>query len=656
VKTRVSRLLPVLLGAGALGSACASWSLTLTSCCMAVLLAAVGPRFDVDAGRQMLSSAIGAGAGYVSASLLYEAESGQLGDGWAKLGAAALIAAAARAVLREPRGGYLPSLALVFAAVVASGRTQNASYVAFVVPFLASGLWALSVPTGPVRWVPSARRFWVGTALVAIASLLGVGTTVGLRRLHAWAQGRARYTATDWRPQVGFSDQMDLGSLAELLDSDKRVLRVRGSRVDYLRGASLDLYESGRWLRSDAAQTEVPLELGSLPAGGAYPAIGDAALGSGVHATAAASEGATGEGEQASAQPHDVEVTSIAARPRRFFVPLDAHIIFTAPGAVLVDGLGAIKPRAKVDLLSVRFSPGARDRAPLSPPQNSDLQLTRRLRERIQALAEDWARGALTPEAKLQALETRLLSDYSYSRSFDRPRGTDPVLDFLFRHKRGHCEYFATALALTARALGIPTRVAMGYRVGERSPFGYYVVRERNAHAWVEAWLPGKGWTTHDATPADGQAYNREHEAGYTASSVDALGVAYDDLTDWLAQRTLEQTSVAWLVGCVVLALIVARGARRRARERSAAEDETLLPFMRPLLTRLERTGHPRRPTEPLEHLAARLHDTEAGRLIRRYTALRYGGIGDARALSEDVAACAKALRQSKETGERQGS
>jgi transglutaminase-like putative cysteine protease len=645
VKTRVSRLLPILFGAGALGSACASWSLTLTSSCMVLLLAGVGPRWDVDAGRQMLTSAIGAGAGYVSASLLYEAETGQLGDGWAKLGAAALIAAAARAVLREPRGGYLPSLALVFAAMVASGRTQNTSYFAFVVPFLASGLWALSVPAGPARSVPSARRFWMGAALVAIASLLGVGTTVGLRRLHAWAQGRARYTAMDWRPQVGFSDQMDLGSLSELLDSDKRVLRIRGSRVDYLRGASLDLYESGRWLRSDAAQAEVPLELDSLPPENTSRALG-AALGSGVHATAA-----DGGAERASAQQDEVEVTSIAARPRRFFVPLDAHGIVTAPGAVLVDGLGAIKPRAKVDLLSVRFRPGARDRARLPPPQSSDLQLTRRLRQRIQALAEDWARGALTPEAKLQALETRLLSDYSYSRSFDRPRGTDPVLDFLFRHKRGHCEYFATALALTARALGIPTRVAMGYRVGERSPFGYYVVRERNAHAWVEAWLPGKGWTTRDATPADGQAYNSEHEAGYAASSADALGVAYDDLTEWLARRTLEQTSVAWLLGCLVLALIVARGARRRARERSAAEDEALLPFMQPLLKRLERTGHPRRPAEPLEHLAARLHDTEAGRLIRRYTALRYGGIGDARALSEEVGACAKALRQSKETG-----
>jgi transglutaminase-like putative cysteine protease len=649
----------VLIGAGALGSACASWPLTLTCSCVAVLLASIGPRWDLDAGRQMLTSAIGAGAGYVSASLLYEAEAGQLGDGWAKLAAAALIAAAARAVILTPKGGYLPSLALVFAALVASGKTQNTLYGTCVVLFLGSGLWALSDRPRPERGVSSARRVWTGAALVAIASLLGVGTTFGLRQLHAWAQSRARSTAYEWRPQVGFSDQMDLGALDALLDSDKRVLRVRGSRVDYLRGASLDLYESGRWLRSDPAQAEVRVNLdasperrvrvnGGAPVSGADRENGKNAAGE----NAGPANGWRDDGRGADDRGADeVEVISIAARPRRFFLPLDARHIISSPSSVLVDGLGAIKPEAKVDLLSVRFSPGARDRARLLPPQLSDLHLTRRLQGRIRLLAESWTRGALTPEAKLQALEARLLSDYSYSRSFDRPSGTDPLLDFLFDHKYGHCEYFATALALTARALGIPTRVAMGYRVGERSPFGYYVVRERNAHAWVEAWLPGTGWTTRDATPAEGQLHNRDHEAGYAASSVDALGVAYEDVTEWLAQRTLGQTSVAWLVGCLVLALIVARGARRRARERSAAEDEALLPFMQPLLTRLERTGHAHRPAEPLEQLAARLHDTEPGRLLRRYTALRYGGIGDAQTLEREVAACAKGLRRRKEIG-----
>jgi len=220
------------------------------------------------------------------------------------------------------------------------------------------------------------------------------------------------------------------------------------------------------------------------------------------------------------------------------------------------------------------------------------------------------------------------------------------LLAFLFVDKRGHCEYFASALALLGRAAGVPTRLVMGYRVSERSPFGYFVVRERNAHAWVEAWLPGAGWVTRDATPALAQAQNSERQASYYESSLDALGVGYSDLTDWLGQRTLGQTSLAWLIGCAVLAAIVARGARRRARARALADDEALLPFMQPLIDMLDKAGHARSPDEPLERLAARLPDAEPARLLRRYSALRYGGVGDGAALARDVNASVAVLRR----------
>jgi hypothetical protein len=238
------------------------------------------------------------------------------------------------------------------------------------------------------------------------------------------------------------------------------------------------------------------------------------------------------------------------------------------------------------------------------------------------------------------------MREFSYARAFDRSKNFDPLIDFLFLNRAGHCEYFASALALLARAQGVPTRVVMGYRVTERSPFGYFVVRERNAHSWVEAWLPEVGWTTHDATPQEAQPNNREHEASVVASSLDALGVAYGDLTDWLTRRSLLETSLAWLAGCLVLVLIVARGARRRGRRQAIAPDEALLPFMRPLLEALDRRGHPRRPDEPLERLADRLPDAESARLLRRYSALRYGSIGDRDALARDVDASVEALRR----------
>ena len=99
-----------------------------------------------------------------------------------------------------------------------------------------------------------------------------------------------------------------------------------------------------------------------------------------------------------------------------------------------------------------------------------------------------------------------------------RTTGVDPLEDFVTTHRRGHCEYFAGALALMLRSQGIPARVAIGYRAGEwNSAGGYYHVRQLHAHAWVEALLepehysdqnlfPGAdwergAWLTLDATP-----------------------------------------------------------------------------------------------------------------------------------------------------------
>ena len=96
MSARLPGLLPLVLAALALGHGSA-WTLGLSLMPLLALPHAAGPRFDVDEGRQVLSSAIGGGAGYVLASLVYEADPGRLGEGWARLAAAALVAAAARA-------------------------------------------------------------------------------------------------------------------------------------------------------------------------------------------------------------------------------------------------------------------------------------------------------------------------------------------------------------------------------------------------------------------------------------------------------------------------------------------------------------------------------------------------------------------------------
>ena len=90
--------------------------------------------------------------------------------------------------------------------------------------------------------------------------------------------------------------------------------------------------------------------------------------------------------------------------------------------------------------------------------------------------------------------------DFSYS--LNPPLlGVDAIDDFLFETRKGYCEHYASAFAFLMRAAGIPARVVAGYLGGELNPYGdYLIVRQSDAHVWVEVWLPGRGWMRIDPT------------------------------------------------------------------------------------------------------------------------------------------------------------
>jgi hypothetical protein len=81
----------------------------------------------------------------------------------------------------------------------------------------------------------------------------------------------------------------------------------------------------------------------------------------------------------------------------------------------------------------------------------------------------------------------------------------DPTEDFLLNKKKigGYCEYFASAMVMFCRSVGIPSRIVTGYHGGDYNPIaGYYIVRQKFAHAWVQVWIPGRGWVSYDPSPA----------------------------------------------------------------------------------------------------------------------------------------------------------
>lgn len=184
----------------------------------------------------------------------------------------------------------------------------------------------------------------------------------------------------------------------------------------------------------------------------------------------------------------------------------------TGQNAVDLIKVGDEEVRFAQDAPSYQYVVQSRSDAPLLQADEQTLAAYRALPDTVDARVGQLARqiiGSVTePDQKAARLERWLQSNLSYSLELGGDVA-DPLAEFLFSRKAGHCEHFATALAVMLRTEGIPSRVVGGFFGGEL--FGdRYLVRAGDAHAWVEAYLPRRGWVTFDATPEAGRGGQRE--------------------------------------------------------------------------------------------------------------------------------------------------
>jgi transglutaminase-like putative cysteine protease len=122
---------------------------------------------------------------------------------------------------------------------------------------------------------------------------------------------------------------------------------------------------------------------------------------------------------------------------------------------------------------------------------------------RVQKLTEQITASLSSPLDKASAVENYLRMHYGYTLQLPDRTPKDPISNFLFERKQGHCEYFASAMAVMLRSIGIPSRLVNGFSGGEFNDLtSQYVIRESDAHSWVEAYIPGQGWMEFDPTPA----------------------------------------------------------------------------------------------------------------------------------------------------------
>ena len=154
------------------------------------------------------------------------------------------------------------------------------------------------------------------------------------------------------------------------------------------------------------------------------------------------------------------------------------------------------------------------------------LQLPKSLDPRIPALAGTLSQGAVGDRAVARQLERALQTAYAYT--LELPGGVkDPLADFLFDCRAGHCEDFATALAVLLRAKQIPARVVVGFHGGERAA-GEYLVRAGDAHAWVEAEVDGHVLRL-DATPPQHRSAAGTGLTGWLLARWEALQIRWLD-------------------------------------------------------------------------------------------------------------------------------
>ncbi len=209
------------------------------------------------------------------------------------------------------------------------------------------------------------------------------------------------------------------------------------------------------------------------------------------------------------------EIPRQAARPVRYTVTLEPQgqawlpaldvPVSVPPAATVSPGLVLESAQARHRRLRYRLE-SSLDRtggATTPPDPQRHLKLGTTPSARVLALGRRWRAAARDPGAVVAtALEYFGTQGFLYTLT-PPLLGADPVDEFLFESRAGFCEHFAAAFATLMRAAGVPSRIVAGYQGGEMNAAGdYLIVRQSDAHAWVEVWLPGAGWQRVDPTAA----------------------------------------------------------------------------------------------------------------------------------------------------------
>lgn len=554
----------------------------------------------------------------------------------------------------QHRRDYVHLYAISLVAILAAASlTSDLWYVPVFLAYLLAGVWTLLLfqltkdATVPSAAIPSGleplespsgvtpKLFWMANGLAAVTLGLTLVMFFVIPRVNAgfYQKGYGENIRTS-----GFSDTVDLGSMGPIKRDRSVVMRVELPDRPahelgrfYVRGMAFDRYDGQSW----ANQLSHRRNLSENP-----------------------SETFTFRGNQS----HQPSSRGPALHQHIQLESLDTPVLFAAPFAESVTGkLPAVQAdvngalylpfpsSTRIEYSAVSrpntISPDESQPQPITYPESflrHFLQMPVQS-ERIAELARDVSESKRTTYEKAVAIQDHLSHNYQYSLDAPLAAQAHPLEEFLFVRKTGYCEHYATAMVMMLRSVGVPARLVTGFLATEWNEYGnYYVVRQQDAHAWVEVHLPQSGWVMMDPTPADGDslvetlpAWHRMQSMLDSArlrwnrffvqySAADQLAVVRDLQTGGASVRlwTLDSLAAFWrpltaafetgltyltggdlasvgkfvallLAGCIAAVWLVwARPWKWRRRSMGAAGDEqVIVQLYRRMLRQLERKG-----------------------------------------------------------------
>ena len=482
----------------------------------------------------------------------------------------------------------------------------------------------------------------------------------------------------------GFSDDVELGQIGEIKKNSTVVMRVRtGKPVGYptlrWRGIALSSFDGKRWSSPEHDSVTIPagmngwINLTERPAEPADPTA--TILRYTILLQPVATDTMFAPANAISIRGNlSGEGSSTELGARRSYIIRDSTGSLFNPfhnfSTLRYEGFSLLPARnvPRLRAASTEYSEEIR---------NIYLQLPK-LDPRIPELAKQITTRAQTPFDKTIALENYLRSHYAYSLNLTGKPGDDPLAHFLFETRSGHCEYFASAMAIMLRTLDIPTREVNGFLPGEYNDLGEdYIVRASDAHSWVEVYFPGTGWMTFDPTPPGaedvGGFFSRLGQyMDWFELSWNEWVINYDFIHQILLAQTMQRTTRSWteiarswfthqqakgrrwmrsrndwlrlLIPCVIVLFLMALRfdlvvafVRRlwlswqlRSPELARSNPQLASRLYAELLYMLARRGFRREPTQTPFEFAAAVSQPRLAPAVREftqyYTRARYGG------------------------------